>query len=507
MTVKTVIWLQSGFRVLGLWFFLEGALSIGRRLTPGFFPGKFLSFGFPANVLLLLLGAALFLGARKLASSPRFSAGGDEQAPRRWNEHPFLRALFFLAGVYLLFRIVPMLPNALSGIFRKLGYYEGPNTQGLLVFFSTGVLLILSWYFLRGAPRIRRFAAGEEQTYQAEGEARPLFLGELLETLLRILGGYSLVFGGVTMIQELWAWSRAYDSWGPLLGGLVWMVLGFLLLTRAERVVPLVFKDDGPVVEGSSMPGSRAFLEAGFLALGVWFLAGAVLGLAGPLGELALGSGMKGSIYGSFWEAYGRHLVVALLSLPLLFKARSLAGWCAGGGKAEDVSSARTGRFSLETERRGFLAGGLLLGIFLLLGWVFSLPFLLFHGPSQWFLILVVFLVLVLLVILGVPYLARTLYPAGKEEGKEGMSRPPLLDPALRVMGLWLLVMGLLQLPGSVYTALNPGAWRVMGPAVLRDLFQAALGAFLLFGARRATRLLPGRERSPASALRQEGVL
>ena len=504
---KKVIWLQSGFRVLGLWFFLEGALSLGRRLTPGFFPGKFLSFGFPGNFFLLLLGAVLFLGARKLASSPRFSAGGDKETPYRWNEHPFLRALFFLAGVYLVFRIVPMLPNALSGIFRKLGYYEGPNTSGLLVFFSTGVLLILSWYFLRGAPRIRRFAAGEEKTYPAEGEAKPLFLGGLLEVLLRILGGYFLVFGGVTMLQELWAWSRGYDSWAPFLGGLVWMVLGFLLLTRAERAVPLVLKEDGPVMEGgSSMPGSRAFLEAGFLALGVWFLAGAVLGLAGPLGELVLGSGMKESMYGSFWEAYGRHLVAAVLSLLLLFKARSLAGWCAGGGKAEEVSSAGTGRFSLETERRGFLAGGLLLGIFLLVNVVFALPFLFLRGFSQWLLFLV-FLVLALLVVLGAPYLARTLYPAGEKEGKEGEARPPLLDPALRVMGLWLLVMGLPALLVSAYTAFETGAWRVMGPALFRDLFQAALGAFLLFGARRATRLLPGGERSPASALRGEGVL
>ncbi len=506
MTAKKVIWLQSGFRVLGLWYFLDGALSIGRRLTPGLFPGKFLSFGFPANLLLLLLGAALFLGARKLASSPRFSAGGDEEASYRWNEHPFLRALFFLAGVYLVFRIVPMLPAALSCIFRKLGYYEGPNTSGLLVFFSTGVLLILSWYFLRGAPRIRRFAAGVEEAFQAEGEAKPLSLGELLETLLRILGADFLVFGGVIMIQELWGWSRGYDSWAPFLAGLAWMVLGFLLLTRAGRVVPLVLKEDGPVMEGSSMPGSRAFLEAGFMVLGVWFLAGAVLGLAGPLGELVLGSGMKGSIYGSFWEAYGRHLVVAVLSLLLLFKARSLAGWCAGGGKAEEVSSAGPGRFSLETERRGFLAGGLLLGIFLLLEVVFSLPFLFFWGSSQWLLPLV-FLVLALLVLLGAPYLARTFYPAGEDGGKEGISRPPLLDPALRVMGLWLLVMGLPALLVSAYTAFEKGAWRDMGPALFRDLFQAALGAFLLFGARRVTRLLPGGERSPAPALRGEGVL
>ncbi len=506
MTVKKVIWLQSGFRVLGLWFFLEGALSIGRQLTPGTFPGKFLSYGFPANLLFLLLGAGIFLAARKLALSPRFSAGGDEPVPSRWNEHPFLRALFFLAGVYLVFRIFPVLPAAVSGLFRKLGYYEGPNTPGLLVFFSTGALLILSWYFLRGAPRLRRFVAGEEEALRAESGGRPLSLGELLETLLRIMGGYFLIDGGVTMVQELWGWSRAYDSWAPFLGGLIWMVLGFLLLTRAHGLTPLLLKEDGPVMEDSSPPGSRAFLEAGFMALGVWFLGQAVLGLVFPLGsELLAPGGAAQGAFGSFWQAYGRHLVAAFLSLLLLFKAGSLAGWCLGGSAAEEEVSSRGRNLSGETERRGFLAGGLLLGVFLLSNGVFSLPFFVFEGTSQWLLYLVL-LVLALLVVLGAPFLASALYPAGKEGEGAGEVSPPLLDPALRVMGLWLLVMGLVQLPLPASTAFQTGAWRIMGAALLQLLLQVILGAFLLFGARRLGALLSGPGQALHPAPQEKGI-
>ncbi len=506
MVTKKATWLQAGFHVLGVWFFLEGALSLGRRLTPGVFPEKLLSYGFPGNLLFLLLGACLFLGARRLASQALFSSGREEPVREGWNEHPFLESLFFLAGVYLLFKIVPMLPNALSGLLRKLGYYEGPNTSGLLIFLSTGVLLVLSWYFLSGAPWVRRAAAGEEGTFRSGGGGPSLSRRDILESAGRVMGVYFLVSGVVTMAQEAWDWNRPYDSLAPFLGGVVWLILGFLLAAEAHRVVPLLLKEDGPASAGdSSLPGFRDFLEAGFLAMGAWFLLGAVLELIPPLAARFLQGGTSGrdlgaAIYGSFWEAYGRNLARAVLSLLLLFQARRLAGWCAGRGAEGGEPSPGSLPLPREAEKTGFLAGGILLGIFILADTFFSLVFFLTGDSSGW-LLRVLSLAVALLVLWGTPFLAGVLYPAGKERPGGARPSPPLLDPALRIMGLWFLSKGILNLPFSLYMTSGPLEGSYTWPLVLQGFLQVLAGALLLFGSHRFASFLSRGESSAAAAL------
>ena len=507
---RKIVWVQAGFRLTGIWFFLDGGLSLGLRLAPGLFPGKFYSFSFPANLLSLLIGPALFFAAPRLAAFPLFTGSGGAREKARWNEDSFLKVLFPLAGIYIGFKVLPMTPALGKAFFRKRGYLEAVNSPGLLMLLSFGIFLALIWYFLTGAPGIRKLAAVREEEGMAEGGDTSLSRREVLECLLRVSGSFLSVQAVLILLQAAWGGGGGPYGWGKIAGAVLGGALGVFLLVKGDLPASLLLRDGNPGGDASP-PGMAAFLEAGFLATAFWFLVNALVALSGLLFGLVLGTGSfpvagnHGSWWTTFWNQYGGQLTNLALSIYVLADTRRRLPKILGSGGGEDPG-AEGPLFARETAGTAFLLGGLLLGVYFVEETLFGLPVIIALSMSQW-IFLVILSAAALLLFFGAPVLSNLLYKPGGEEGLPPRPAFSILDPFLRFLGLWLLLRGLMALPVSVSMWATAPQDKVLFVAgILQNLLQCLLGVFLLFDARRALRLLPGSKSSSVSVPREEGA-